>query len=387
MPRAAAAAAAVLFAANRSALATRHGITHGAASICCPLTYLRTSANMGCVMSTAIAFLLCNHRCSVERLTATMAFFPPSPPSYAIETDADGTASIHFAHPEMEAAARHLHTTITPTVRLLETARRQQIVLLHFACPGARTTLLWSHGNAMDVGEMYFFFVQLAERLRVNIAAYDYSGYGGSTGEPNESNTYADIDAVYEHLTASLAVDAESDLVLYGQSVGSGPSLWLASRRRVSALVLHTPLLSGLRVLIPPSQGFCSVGGCCSPVCMYALCDPYPNFRRIKKATCPVLLIHGTHDQTISCSHSFQLLARVPERYKREPFIIDGAGHDNIVEYDPEEYFAAVGAFLASVHEEPAPSSALPGGATPSGDTPILPVLTDGGQACRSSGH
>ena len=234
---------------------------------------------------------------------------------------------------------------------------------------------------------MYFFFVQLAERLRVNIAAYDYSGYGGSTGEPNESNTYADIDAVYEHLTASLAVDAESDLVLYGQSVGSGPSLWLASRRRVSALVLHTPLLSGLRVLIPPSQGFCSVGGCCSPVCMYALCDPYPNFRRIKKATCPVLLIHGTHDQTISCSHSFQLLARVPERYKREPFIIDGAGHDNIVEYDPEEYFAAVGAFLASVHEEPAPSSALPGGATPSGDTPILPVLTDGGQACRSSGH
>ena len=170
MPRAAAAAAAVLFAANRSALATRHGITHGTASICSAPAYLRSSANMGCVMSTAIAFLLCNHRCSVERLTATMAFFPPSPPSYAIETDADGAASIHFAHPEMEAAARHLHTTITPTVRLLETARRQQIVLLHFACPGARTTLLWSHGNAMDVGEMYFFFVQLAERLRVNIA-------------------------------------------------------------------------------------------------------------------------------------------------------------------------------------------------------------------------
>ena len=143
---------------------------------------------MGCVMSTAIAFLLCNHRCSVERLTATMAFFPPSPPSYAIETDADDTASIHFAHPEMEAAARHLHTTITPTVRLLETARRQQIVLLHFACPGARTTLLWSHGNAMDVGEMYFFFVELAARLhtasRRDFTPARIVGTGGCRADP-----------------------------------------------------------------------------------------------------------------------------------------------------------------------------------------------------------
>ena len=61
-------------------------------------------------------------------------------------------------------------------------------------------TLLWSHANAMDCGEMYFFFLELATRLRVNICAYDYSGYGASTGEPSEANAYSDALAVYNHL-------------------------------------------------------------------------------------------------------------------------------------------------------------------------------------------
>ena len=42
----------------------------------------------------------------------------------------------------------------------------------------------------------------------------------------------------------------EEDVILYGQSVGSGPTLDLASRlSRLRAVVLHSPILSGLRVM------------------------------------------------------------------------------------------------------------------------------------------
>lgn len=58
---------------------------------------------------------------------------------------------------------------------------------------------------------------------------YDYSGYGASTGKPSEYDTYADIEAAYECLQTDYGVGQE-DLILYGQSVGSGPTLHLASK-------------------------------------------------------------------------------------------------------------------------------------------------------------
>ena len=67
--------------------------------------------------------------------------------------------------------------------------------------------------------------------------------------QPSESNTYADIEAVYECLETEYGVSQE-DLILYGQSVGSGPTLHLASKLpRLRGVVLHSAILSGLRVL------------------------------------------------------------------------------------------------------------------------------------------
>lgn len=62
-------------------------------------------------------------------------------------------------------------------------------------------------------------------------------------------NTYYDIEAVYECLKNEYGIKQE-DVILYGQSVGSGPTLHLASRfPRLRAVVLHSAILSGIRVL------------------------------------------------------------------------------------------------------------------------------------------
>lgn len=334
---------------------------------------------MGCVMSTAIGCMLCNHSCSVAKLAATLSFFPPNPPSYRVEQTADGECRLVFSNDEMQKAVSNLpHRTVQSSVHQLATKRGETIVLLHFTCPGAQTTLLWSHGNAMDIGEMYFFFMQLSDRLKVNIAAYDYSGYGGSTGSPSEPNAYADILAVHDFL-AEAGVEPERHLVLYGQSIGSAPSTWLATRRRVLGLILHTPLLSGLRVLIKPA-GCCTLAGCCSPTCVYGLCDPFPNKDRIRRVSCPILLVHGTADQTIECSHTIELYRRAPPEHRRAPYIIKGAGHDNVVEHDPEAYFAQVGAFLRALPGNDGNDSSLPGGMPPQ---PLEPPPTPGALAAR----
>jgi dipeptidyl aminopeptidase/acylaminoacyl peptidase len=69
--------------------------------------------------------------------------------------------------------------------------------------------------------------------------------------QPSEQNTYADIEAVYRCLIETYGA-AEENIILYGQSVGSGPTLDLASRLpRLRAVVVHSPILSGLRVMYP----------------------------------------------------------------------------------------------------------------------------------------
>lgn len=300
-------------------------------------------------MSTAIAVLLCKHKCSIQRLTSAMSFHPPSPPSYTIETQADGNLKVNFAKQDLtDAMAYYQGRGVTVELRLLRTARKQTIPLFHFKCAAATTTLLWSHANAMDCGEMYFFFIELAMRLRVNVAAYDYSGYGAATGEPTETNAYADGLSVFQYLE-STGVDTARQLILYGQSIGSAPTLYLAARQKVAGIILHTPILSGLRFLIPPPPGVCTAQGCCSPRCVYALCDPFPNFKRIRRVSAPVLLIHGTRDQTVDHSHSLTLYDNTPPHYRRDPYIIHGAGHENIVDFDAEGCASHVHA-LARAH-------------------------------------
>ena len=77
--------------------------------------------------------------------------------------------------------------------------------------------------------------------IHSDVFGYDYSGYGEASGTPSEKNTYADINAAYDYLAKNFCENPAKDIILYGQSVGSGPSLKLATtkKRPVRGLVLH----------------------------------------------------------------------------------------------------------------------------------------------------
>lgn len=75
--------------------------------------------------------------------------------------------------------------------------------------------------------------------------------------QPSERDTYTDIEAVYECLQTEYGISQE-DLILYGQSVGSGPTLHLAAQLpRLRGVVLHSAILSGIRVLCQVKYTLC----------------------------------------------------------------------------------------------------------------------------------
>ena len=77
--------------------------------------------------------------------------------------------------------------------------------------------------------------------------------YGASTGAPTEQNIYADVEAAWRCLTERYGVSTEQ-IVLYGQSIGTVPTVDLASRVKVAGVVLHSPLTSGVRVAFPDTK-------------------------------------------------------------------------------------------------------------------------------------
>lgn len=97
-----------------------------------------------------------------SNVAAKFAFFPPEPPTYSVRTDEE-TGKLTF-------------TGLTPDknadVHLLETKGGNTVVATFWKHPVGRFTLLYSHGNAADLGQMQELFIELRAHLRVNIMRY-----------------------------------------------------------------------------------------------------------------------------------------------------------------------------------------------------------------------
>uniref|UniRef100_A0A5K0XYQ0 Uncharacterized protein n=1 Tax=Nymphaea colorata TaxID=210225 RepID=A0A5K0XYQ0_9MAGN len=95
-------------------------------------------------------------------IAARLAFFPPSPPSYGVGTD--------------EESGRLYLTEIgrrdDVDLHRLKTRRGQEIVAVYLRHSAATATLLYSHGNAADLGQMLDLFIELSVHLRVNLMGY-----------------------------------------------------------------------------------------------------------------------------------------------------------------------------------------------------------------------
>ncbi|CAH1399521.1 unnamed protein product [Nezara viridula] len=250
-----------------------------------------------------------------SKIVAKIAFKPPEP-SYVFASDSSRNNRITFLESDINIANCDRDNLECFFAR---TSRGNRIACMFVKrCPLARYTILFSHGNASDIGLMYPFFLDLCNKVCCNVFGYDYSGYGVSTGRPSEKNMYADIDCVWRILISRYNIRPEN-IILYGQSLGSVPTVDLAARRKVGAVVLHSPILSALRVVYPQmKKTWC--------------CDSFLNIEKVENISSPVLVIHGNNDETVPFSHGVTLFEKCP--CSVNPLWVCGAGHNTVEFHD-----------------------------------------------------
>jgi fermentation-respiration switch protein FrsA (DUF1100 family) len=169
----------------------------------------------------------------------------------------------------------------------------------------------------------------------IGLVALEYRGYGGNAGTPTERGLIADGDAAYAFAAAHYPV---KQIVLWGQSLGSGIAVAIAAKRPVGRLILEAPFTSaaaiaGLHYWYMPVR--------------LLIKDQFRSDQLISKVTAPLLILHGAHDRVTPYAMGERLfeLANKPKHIVR---FLDG-GHDDL---DANGALFAVAQFLAGELDE-----------------------------------
>ena len=218
-----------------------------------------------------------------------------------------------------------------PNIIKIEVENNESISAIYTPNSQSKYTLLFSHGNAEDIGQNISYF-RLCCQNGFSVFAYDYRGYGTSDGRPSEFNTYKDILAAYNYLVEDLEIDPNT-IIIHGRSVGSGPSGYLASQKPVGGLILESPFTSIHRVAIGISLPF----------------DPYNNLVRIKLIHCPVLIIHGKRDTVVPFRHGQALYnaANEPKMY----YWVENAGHNDLFYQAGDNYWKILNQYIELIEQ------------------------------------
>jgi abhydrolase domain-containing protein 17 len=205
------------------------------------------------------------------------------------------------------------------------------ITALYLPNAAAQFTLLFSHGNAEDLGAD-LPLLDIYRRAGFAVFAYDFRGYGTSEGHSSEPGVYADAEAAYKALTTQLKV-SPSRIISIGRSLGSAAAIHISGTHPVAGLVVEAPFLSAFRVLTRVQL---------------LPWDKFNNAAKIRHVRVPVLIIQGDADEVVQFRHG-QRLFEIANEPKRKLWI-HGAHHNDVLFTATDEYIEALKQFAIGLN-------------------------------------
>jgi hypothetical protein len=185
-------------------------------------------------------------------------------------------------------------------------------------------TIVYFHGNAGKL-ENRIHKLNHFKDMDINFLIIAWRGFSGNAGKPSEQGLYKDGKSAIEWLKNKGL--AEKDIILYGESLGTGIATQLAQNKKFAGLILETPFTS----MVDAAKNFypfIPVG--------FLLKDKYENDKKIKNINVPVLVMHGEADQIVP----FKMGKKIYEIANQPKYSYFTKYDNHMMKYDEKLVFA-----------------------------------------------
>ena len=194
-------------------------------------------------------------------------------------------------------------------------------------------TILFFHGNAGSL-ENRTYKLNHFKNLNVNFLIIAWRGFSGNTGKPNEIGLYSDAISAIEWLK-SKGVN-EKNIILYGESLGTGVAVEIAQNKNYAGIILESPYTSMVNLGKKYYPLF--------PV-RFLLKDKFESYKKITNISVPVLIIHGKVDKIVP----FAMGKKMYELANEPKFFYSQEYGDHMVDYD-EKLLLVLKKFIRSLN-------------------------------------
>jgi fermentation-respiration switch protein FrsA (DUF1100 family) len=180
-------------------------------------------------------------------------------------------------------------------------------------------TVVFFHGNGGNLGSRAEILRALSD-AGFGVLAVSYRGYGTSEGTPSEAGIYEDARSVIRYATGPLGLPV-GRLILYGESLGTGVAVQIATEAPVGAVVLQAPYTSVERLASDRYPWL--------PVSLL-LSDRFDSISKIGRIHSPVLMFYGERDSVVPARYGNALYETAPD--PKEAVSFPRVGHNG---FDP----------------------------------------------------
>ena len=184
-------------------------------------------------------------------------------------------------------------------------------------------TIVYFHGNAGRL-ENRIHKLNHFKDMNVNFLIISWRGFSGNSGKPSEHGLYKDGKSAIDWLK-NIGLE-DKDIILYGESLGTGIAIEIAQNKNFAGLILETPFTS----MIDAAKNvypYIPVG--------FLLKDRYENDKKIKNINIPLLVMHGEKDQIIP----FKMGKKIYEIANKPKYSYFTKYDNHMMEYDEKLVF------------------------------------------------
>jgi len=194
-------------------------------------------------------------------------------------------------------------------------------------------TILFFHGNAGSL-ENRTYKLNHFKDLNVNFLIIAWRGFSGNKGKPNEMGLYEDAESAIKWL--KMKGVNEKNIILYGESLGTGVAVQVAQNKNYAGVILESPFTSMVNMGKKYYPFF--------PVSLL-LKDKFESYKKINNISVPILIMHGKVDNIVP----FHMGKKMYELANEPKYSYFSEYDDHMMEYN-EKLLKVLKDFIGSLN-------------------------------------